>query len=253
MYRDIPGFELYEMNENKEIRHKHTKRVKSRHRGGPMVRLYLDGKEVTRKIDKLFDLAFPELCEGIQLPGLSKYKIRKDGTIYSITEAKPLVPASTKDGYLQVSLVKDSGKATSFLVHRLVAMAYLPEMEGKGCVNHIDGDKANNRLENLEWCNHSENLEHAVGTGLYTNKMRECMASNDGATWVYFKSFADMAEELGGLKSNYRDAAVKNSERTHNGGVSTVIRPFTAYGYIVKYVDESTRVNYNTKQPKVRI
>ena len=237
MYQDIPGFELYEMNENKEIRHKHTKRVKSPHRGGPMVRLYLDGKEVTRKIDKLFDLTFPHLCEGVQVPGFSKYKIRKDGTVYSLTEAKPLVPAKTKDGYLRVSMVKDDGCTTSFLVHRLVAEAFIPEMESKACVNHIDGDKTNNKLENLEWCNHSENLEHAVATGLYANKMKVCRISLNGINWEEFPSFAEMARVYGGTVSNYKLTAKKNKSGQLNRGVSSEIKPFRAYGYIVEYVD----------------
>ena len=56
MYRIIPGFPLYEMNEEKVIRHVGTKNIKSPHRGGTNVRLYQDNKEVSRKIDKLFNI-----------------------------------------------------------------------------------------------------------------------------------------------------------------------------------------------------
>ena len=66
-YRDIEEFELYEINEFKEIRHKVTKNVKLPHRGGTNIRLYDSSTktELSRKIDKLFDKAFPELVEGI--------------------------------------------------------------------------------------------------------------------------------------------------------------------------------------------
>ena len=71
---------------------------------------------------------------------------------------------------VRVTLWKD-GKPKSFLVHRLVAYAFIPEVEGKTSINHKDGNPRNNKVENLEWCNHSENTNHAFETGLIkTNK-----------------------------------------------------------------------------------
>ena len=117
-YRDIEEFELYEINEFKEIRHKVSKNIKLPHRGGTNIRLYKPGikDDFTRKIDKLFDLAFPELVEGVELPGLNKYKIRENGDIYSKYEAKVLKPKKKKKGYKQVSLTKDDGTTSSHLI-----------------------------------------------------------------------------------------------------------------------------------------
>jgi len=79
-----------------------------------------------------------------------------------------LKPGKTTAGYLQVVLCRD-GEQQHKLVHRLVAEAFLPRSPGNNEVNHKNGDKADNRVENLEWVTSSENRKHAIetlGTGL---------------------------------------------------------------------------------------
>ena len=70
-----------------------------------------------------------------------------------------------RDGYLRVHLSKN-GKRTSELVHRLVAKTFIDNPNNKPQVNHINGRKDDNRVENLEWCTASENVTHAYRTGL---------------------------------------------------------------------------------------
>lgn len=209
-YRSIPELELYEMDKNKTIRHKETKRIKLPHRGGTSVRLYSNGNEVSRKIDKLFDMTFPELVEGVELVNLSKYKIRDNGDIYSKYEAKILNPATTKKGYKQVSLIDDSGNTTSYLVHQLVAKAFLDNTLGMEQVNHMDGDKSNNSKDNLEWCSNSENNKHAWNTGLYDSKYVECKISFNGVDWIEFSSTIKAAEYLNCPQSTLRTCLDKN-------------------------------------------
>jgi len=71
----------------------------------------------------------------------------------------------SKAGYFRVELWHD-GFGRKRLIHRLVAAAFVPNPEGKPQVNHKDGDKLNNRAENLEWVTQSENQIHAYKTGL---------------------------------------------------------------------------------------
>jgi hypothetical protein len=67
-------------------------------------------------------------------------------------------------GYTQVRLRGDINK--TYLLHRLVAQMFLPNPENKPQINHINGNKADNRLENLEWATRSQNMTHAYKMGL---------------------------------------------------------------------------------------
>ncbi len=69
------------------------------------------------------------------------------------------------DGYVDVRLSKDGKEKTTFL-QILLAKAFIPNLENKPEVNHINGIKTDNRLENLEWVTHSENIETCLQNGI---------------------------------------------------------------------------------------
>ena len=71
--------------------------------------------------------------------------------------------------YLGVVLC-NNGTSRIYKVHRLVALAFIPLVEGKDIVNHKDGNKLNNHVSNLEWCTQQENVTHAIETGLFNPK-----------------------------------------------------------------------------------
>lgn len=83
--------------------------------------------------------------------------------IYPGKILKPFI--NTKANYYRLCFIKDN-KREYLLLHRLIAQAFIPNPENKKCVNHIDGDKHNNRLDNLEWATHKENTAHAINHGL---------------------------------------------------------------------------------------
>lgn len=91
-----------------------------------------------------------------------RYKISNFGEVWSIKSRKLLKIMQNADGYCVVALAKN-GKRKLTKVHRLVAFAFLPVIEGKDFVNHIDENKKNNSVDNLEWCTHKENVNHGTG------------------------------------------------------------------------------------------
>lgn len=101
---------------------------------------------------------------------------------------KPLA----QGGYLRVLLRKGGGYAQKVLVHRLVAQAFLPNPLGKEYVHHIDGNRANCRVENLEWVTARENVRLSYACGAHPNAMPVIMDER-----VYFLSAADAGRYLG--------------------------------------------------------
>ena len=101
------------------------------------------------------------------------YQISDSGRVFTkrrlignqIYYGKELVPQLTEDGYLKVTLSKNS-KCKKFYLHRLVAIQFLNNPMNLPQVNHKDGNKLNNNITNLEWCTKQENQNHAVRTGL---------------------------------------------------------------------------------------
>lgn len=93
------------------------------------------------------------------------YEVSDFGRVRSLynrtCEKRILKTGRDKDGYLMVNLYKND-KQKTFKVHRLVALAFVPNMFGDDCVNHINEDKTDNRAENLMWCSRKENNNWGV-------------------------------------------------------------------------------------------
>jgi hypothetical protein len=95
-----------------------------------------------------------------------KYLVSIDGRVWSSYYAREILGKGDKNGYARVSLTNGTVVKT-FKVHRLVLLVFNPIEEHKiKEVNHLDGNKKNNNLWNLEWCTTFENIRHAIDTGL---------------------------------------------------------------------------------------
>jgi hypothetical protein len=97
-----------------------------------------------------------------QISSLGRIKSKKYG------DWKILNPHTESNGYKGVKIrYENTEKRKTVLVHWLVARAFIRKPEGKCEINHIDGNKTNNKVENLEWVTSKENIEHAVKNGLF--------------------------------------------------------------------------------------
>lgn len=108
------------------------------------------------------------------------YAVTSDGRVWSYPKSNPHGYGSQHDGkflsagdlgngYLVVNLKFEDGKYRTRLVHRLVAEAYIPNPLNLPQVNHKNGIKTDNRVENLEWVNNSQNMLHSVKIGTYNH------------------------------------------------------------------------------------
>ncbi|AYJ76043.1 putative HNH endonuclease [Bacillus phage BSP14] len=98
------------------------------------------------------------------------YAVNPQGQVKNVLTEKLLKPTCNGNGYLGVALSLN-GKVKRHLLHRVVAKAFIPNPEGLPEVNHLDGDKSNCAVRNLEWTTRSRNQQHAVNTGLQKTKV----------------------------------------------------------------------------------
>jgi hypothetical protein len=97
------------------------------------------------------------------------YQISNFGNCISLRYNRKLVASTDKNGYNTFLFSVKKNKKT-FKSHRLVAISFIDNPNNLPCVNHIDGNKQNNCINNLEWCTHKENTKHAFDTGLIKEK-----------------------------------------------------------------------------------
>lgn len=108
------------------------------------------------------------------IPNYETYFVTSEGNVFNTnyhstkqTQQLKYDLSGKSKCYKRVTLCKNS-ITKRFVIHRLVALAFIPNPFNKPQVNHIDGNPSNNNMENLEWCTQSENMKHAFRTGLQT-------------------------------------------------------------------------------------
>lgn len=121
------------------------------------------------------------------------YKVSNLGRIYSEIAQRILkAPVNNANGgYCQLPLGSRSGTRKSFRLHRLVALAFIPNPDNKKEVNHKDKDKTNNRVENLEWMSGFENALHKNGKSIWNTKQGRISLTNYSVSKRKLQGFSE--------------------------------------------------------------
>ena len=172
-------------------------------------------------------------CEWRPHPYLPDIDVSDNGRVISYKSGKPyeLKPSNNGGGYYTVSI----GLRNPRYIHRLVAETYIPNPHGYPEVNHINGNKSDNRVENLEWCTRSYNKRHACDTGLRGDLDPVQILE----TGEIFKSHSDCARAIGGTSCGIGDCKY-GKNITHRG--------YHFKFFDNKGTDDSERAYYNEKQ-----
>ena len=111
-------------------------------------------------------------------------------------KSRILKEKNTKGREVRVDLWKN-GKPKSYLVHQLVGIAFLPNPNKYKCINHLDGNPRNNNVDNLEWCDHHTNNNHAFDNRLIKTGKRTVLISINSVDIHNFRSISKASEFLG--------------------------------------------------------
>lgn len=121
---------------------------------------------------------------GIPVEGYEDYIVEENGTVFSLKTNKNLKPHINPNGYATVELFNSNG-SKRLLIHRLVAQAFIPNINNYNQVNHKDENKLNNCVDNLEWCTAKYNMNYGIGAktrhlkiDYSTNKRKEIARQN---------------------------------------------------------------------------
>ena len=119
------------------------------------------------------------------------YKYKENDIRSAKLKGRNIKISKDNNGYAITCLTKNT-KGKTHKIHRLVAKAFISNPEKKKCVNHKNGIKNDNRVENLEWCTHSENSIHSykIGTSTSKHKYKKIIISKDGKN-IKFKSIKE--------------------------------------------------------------
>lgn len=148
------------------------------------------------------------------IPSFEDYKIDEKGNVFSCkyNKLKQMIPQNSTAGYHYVSLCVNGQRRNRF-IHRLVAQTFIENPQDKAEVNHINGNKLDNNVENLEWVTPSENIKHAI-------KIGAIVPSDKSKTALRNRSIKTTKDEITGnvydsLKNACLDLGINYSTQLH--------------------------------------
>ncbi len=192
-----------------------------------------------------------------QIKNYENYFIYDNGDVLNTLTDKILKGSIGEHGYKYYRLSKE-GKKKMFYAHRLVAEAFIENPNNLPVVNHKDGNKLNNNIENLEWVSYSQNSEHAHKTKLIKNRRESEYYTQplDGEKWKKIPSFHYSVSNLGRVKNDNTNLLLKGSltcgyykvRLSNNGQIKDIIINHLVYclfnnldkipeGYVIDHIN----------------
>jgi hypothetical protein len=175
--------------------------------------------------------------EFVKIEGYDYYTVSNYGRVFSSFSESFRKIKHKPNGYKAIDLC-NNGKHKIYHIHRLVATYFIPNPENKPYVNHIDGNKANNNVSNLEWVTGSENMIHAINTGLSDPTIGKAV-SQYTLTGGYIATYRTAVEA-----SNITGASCSGIKKSRQSYVKGIYK--TSGGYYWRYADISVETKEST-------
>ena len=152
-----------------------------------------------------------------KIDGYENYEVSNFGFVRNLNynKIKILINREDNHGYLHIDLCKNS-KVKTFKIHRLVAKSFIPNPENKSQVNHIDGNKKNNTVDNLEWNTAKENIIHSYKIGLNVSRKSVLQFDMNMNFIKEFTSITEAGREIGCCKSSISE--ICSGKKNHTKG-----------------------------------
>ena len=179
----------------------------------------------------------PEDLNFNEIPDFPRYFITNDGMVYSLKTGK-YIKKTEANGYYTVVLYIDN-KQYHKHVHKLVAQTYLTKKDKDVCVNHKNGNKKDNRVENLEWCTKSHDVKHALSTGLNPGRKRAVVQIRVKYRTKYKEMYPSLAKASKATGINAGAICTSCQERTLIGAGRKATRSGKVYKFRYRSYDSN--------------
>lgn len=189
----------------------------------------------------------------IKIDGVSTtYMVSSYGRFFNLKNKKYIKTSLTSQGYRRV-FISYNNKSKYFLAHVLVAKTFIPNLKNKPEINHKDGNKENNKISNLEWVTHKENMRHAFDTGLCVYETHE-KYSNEQIHLICkllemnYGSFKTIAKSTGTSRQSV--SRIFHNETNINISKNYDFSNYHVHSTDILYGDENKRTKYSDESIK---
>lgn len=179
---------------------------------------------------------------GIPIKGYERYTVDERGRIYSLISNRYLKPHIENTGYASVELFGKNGESKRLLIHRIVAMAFIPNPNNYTEINHKDENPLNNHVDNLEWCTHKYNMNYGNGAktrhskiNYHSEKMNDARRRNAAKTRKPVLQFTKNGDFIARFNSAAEASCETHTNHSHIVECCKNEKYKSAGGFVWKY------------------